>query len=187
MDEQRNVLSKVTDYIRSNPKILIIIGLVGIALIFLSSVIPKKQQATAQNADITADQYARLIEQQLSDTVEQIVGGKVKVLVTLSSGVEYVYASEIKEDSDKLEDSAGNEKSKQQQKDSSEKKFVIINDESGKEIPLTITEIMPQIKGVVVVCSGGENEAVSGVVTKAITTALDIPESRVWVTGTLSN
>ena len=98
-------------------------------------------------------------------------------MVTLKSGTEYVYANEEKSDSDEDE-------SESRVKDSVEKKVVIL-DENGKEVPLTVTEIMPKVKGIVIVCNGGNDSSVQTLIRNTISVALGVESDCVCVTGTL--
>ena len=59
---------------------------------------------------------------------------------------------------------------------------VILVDGDAGETGLLLTEIQPQIKGVVVVCDGGNREEVVQRVTAVVTTALNISTRRVCVT-----
>lgn len=67
---------------------------------------------------------------------------------------------------------------------------VMITLESGTEYVYTsptvlVTEILPKIRGVVVVCDGGNDAAVCERVTEVVTTALNIPQRRVCVTKSI--
>ena len=67
---------------------------------------------------------------------------------------------------------------------------VMITLESGTEYVYTspttlVTEILPKIRGVVVVCDGGDDIAVCERVTEVVTTALNIPQRRVCVTKSI--
>ncbi|OJU13870.1 MAG: hypothetical protein BGN88_01700, partial [Clostridiales bacterium 43-6] len=164
--------------------LIFIIGIVGILLIFLSTLLPKSVKSSTTNGLISSEDYVASLEKKIGGMVSDIVGTKkVKVLITLNSGVEYVYANEVKQDTDKMENSQGNDKKDTQQKDSSEKKYVLVNAPSGGQVALLLTELTPKIRGVVVVCEGGENETISDNIKAAVTTALDIPSTSVCVTG----
>ena len=103
-------------------------------------------------------------------------------MVTLASGVEYVYANEQSKNSDKSEDIQGETRSRVQQSDDVQQKCIIVDSPDGGRQALVQTEILPRVQGVVVVCEGGDSLAVQQSVTEAVTTALDISSSRVCVT-----
>ncbi len=132
----------------------------------------------------SAEEYSAALEKSLQKTVSEITGDKnSRVLVTLQSGFEYVYASEEKSNTDSAEDKSSSDTLKKEQSDKAEKSYIILKNESGDEEPLVVTEIMPEVKGIVVVCDGGNNENINLAVKNAVVTALKISESKVYVTG----
>ena len=169
---------------KNKPKWLLIMGIGGIVLIFLSTFISKDNNKNYEEKN--TEEYIKILEANLKEIVDGICGSKnSSVLVTLESGIEYVYANEKKENSDVNVDNDGENKNKSQSKDSIEEKHIIYNSPSGGEQALIVTELAPRIRGVVVVCEGGNNEAVREIVTGAVMTALDISNTRVYVTGNI--
>lgn len=166
--------------------IIIIAGLIGIALIFLSSFIkvPSSQEKQDQPSTVmTTDEYARQLEGSLTDLISSIQGaGTAKVLVTLENGVETKYATEEKTNSEISEEKSNGETTRSQQSGDSEIKYITVRDANGAERALATTEIQPTVKGVVVVCSGGENPVVQQRIIDAVTTALNVSSKRVCVT-----
>ncbi|HEX2986408.1 MAG TPA: stage III sporulation protein AG [Caproiciproducens sp.] len=166
-------------------KIIIAACVVGIALILLSGLFKNDKvpdKATTSVPVVTSDQYASQLESRLTDIVTRIQGtGTAKVLVTLDRSTEYVYATEDKASNQTTEDKSGDSSTRNQVNGSTEKKYVIVKDADGSEKALAITEVQPIIKGVVVVCDGGNNPAVQENIISAVTTALDISSTRVCV------
>lgn len=124
-------------------KIIVIIGIIGIALIFISSIsginTDKKRKPRAFRLLPTARRLKAIAK-----ILSSISGcGETKVLLTIENSVEYVY----------LEDSTTKTK-----------------------------EIQPVIRGVLVVCEGGDDPVVTQTVTQAVTRALDISSAKVCVT-----
>ena len=99
------------------------------------------------------------------------------MMVTLKSGKEYIYANEEKLDTD--EDAVDN-----RIKSGVDKKIVTLDD-NGTEIPLTVTEIMPSVSGIVIVCNGGNDNSVKDLIRNTVSVALGIESDCVCVTGTL--
>lgn len=161
-------------------KIAVAAGVLGIALILLSEVVPDKRtkeasQASASQPKTTAE-YADELEARLSRVIGGIDGvGSCCVMVTLENGVEYIYASEEKAGSD-----YSAEGDRLSQADDSETSVILVQTEEGYE-GLLVTELQPTVKGVVVVCTGGGDEAVRQRVTEAVTTVLNITAKRVCV------
>lgn len=159
---------------------VVAVGIIGIALILLSELLPKKKEveptAKSPPAAKTAQEYAEELEQRLQEVVRGISGvGRCRVMVTLENGVEYVYASEEKAGSDYSSDG-----DRLSQADDSESSIILIQTENGYE-GLLVTELQPTVKGVVVVCEGGGNEAVRERVTEAVATVLNVTSKRVCV------
>lgn len=125
--------------------IIIIAGIIGIALIFLSSYVDfGSASEKRKDEEFSVTTYSTEIESDLQSVLSQIEGaGKTKVLLTMENSVEYVY----------LSDSTTKTK-----------------------------EIQPLIRGVLVVCEGGDSPVVVERITQAVTKALDISTAKVCVT-----
>ncbi len=173
------------EILKQKPKILVVAGLIGIALIFLSSYFNNGEKKENTNiSKITAEEYCESLEQKLSSQIKDVVGGDVKVMITLESGIEYIYASESKNNESEVEDAYANNNQKSQKQKEMQSNYITCKDENGKEVPLVVTEIMPNVKGVVVACENGDNEVINSAIKSLVTTALDIGENKVCVLGT---
>ena len=157
-------------------KVLVIAGVVGIGLLFLSDLLPNASSSeltVSAQSDTAANDYALQLEARLTEIIKRVEGaGTCRVMVTLENGTEYLYAQEEKNDrySNDTEQEANTEKS-----------YVLYDSENGKQA-LVITEIQPEVKGVVVVCNGGKNVTVQQRVIEVVTTALGISSAKVCVT-----
>lgn len=167
-------------------KIIIISGFIGIALIFLSGFLkeqPSKPKEVNEEDIITTQQYAKQLEDNLTSIISRISGaGETKVLVTVENSTETVYATSGKKNTEACEDRVNGETTKKKESDDSETQYITVKDSDGTEKALAITEIQPTVKGVVVVCSGGDNSLVQQRIINAVTTALNITSKRVCVT-----
>lgn len=165
--------------------IIIIACVVGIAFIFLSGYFkpnPTTASTVSSKPTVTAEEYASQLEGSLTGIVTQIQGvGGAKVLVTLEKSTEYVYATEEKRSNQTTEDKSGDSTTKNEANDNTETKYLLVKDADGAQKALAVTEVQPIIKGVVVVCDGGDNPAVQQSIITAVTTALDISSVRVCV------
>ena len=161
-------------------KIIIAAGLVGMALILASEFWPG-QKTAGTAAKTTAEDFLEKTEAKLADVVGSIQGaGKCRIMVTLENGVEYVYATQQKVNTDRQEGTDG-DSSKLNQRDDTEESIVIVETENGRQ-GLLVTELQPTVKGVVIVCEGGDQPLVQQRVTDAVTIALNISSKRVCVT-----
>ena len=141
-------------------------------MIFISSILPKSEKKQTTSKTKGEDTYIVTLEEQLRSIVTSISGAKsTSVFVTLESGTQYLYANETKET---------REINGENEKQTSEEKYVIVNSGNGAEA-LLITEISPRVKGVVIVCSGISDQSVKEKIQNAVTTALDLPTMRVCV------
>jgi stage III sporulation protein AG len=144
------------------------IGLAAMVIILLSGISrdpPEEKIASPdENLFSLSESYALDVEKRLSELLSEIEGvGEAKVMVTVGASEEYVYASDGKQGS------GGN---------SSE--IVIIDGKDGKEA-LRKKIYSPKITGVVIACKGGDDSRTVEKVMKAVSTALGIGASRIYV------
>lgn len=166
-------------------KLIIVSGLIGIALIFFSNFIPgeKKEVISKENESLTVDEYRTQIENNLKEIVSSIEGaGNTKVLVTVENSAETVYATEQKKNKESTEDKSNGEITKKKESDGSEVHYITVKDSDGTEKALSVTQVQPTIKGVVIVCDGGSDPCVQQRIIDAVTTALNVTSKRVCVT-----
>lgn len=163
-------------------RLLISVGLLGLLLIFLSELGGSENPKVASMSQTVENEaYIQSMEDKLGKLVEQVSGaGNCHVMVTLEQGTQYVFASESKKVIDETQSRDGNENSKVQQKDNSESRIVVL-EENGVSRPLVETSKEPQVKGVVVVCEGGSSSIVRERVTEVLTTVLGIGSHQVCV------
>lgn len=140
-------LGKIKELIQNDRfrNYIVIAGIIGIALIFLSSYIDFGSASDKRkDEEFSVKTYSTEIESDLQSVISQIQGaGETRVLLTMENSIEYVY----------LDDSTTKTK-----------------------------EIEPLIRGVLVVCEGGDNPVVVERITLAVTKALDISTAKVCVT-----
>lgn len=174
------ITERLTKRLRS-PKALIIIGFVGILLIFLSTLGKDSQSETPDTAteEISVEQYRLSLEKDITEMVRTITGSrKVTVVVTLDSSIRYSYA-DIKEESSKEETLKENKTSDSELKSG----YITVKTADGGEKALIVTTQMPEIRGVAVVCQGGDDEALKEKIKNAVTSALNITSQRVYICG----
>ena len=167
--------------------IIVIIGLIGIFLIGISGLFSSKPNESSgsrySSNDEETDTYIAKLEAQVQDLVSSVNGvGKTKVMVTLENGIEYVYEKEETVTSSLNQDTTQSSGEKLQQNEDSKTNIIIVEDSNGNKTALIKKIIQPKIKGVVVVCDGGNNSTVVANIYSVITTALNIGYDRVCVT-----
>ena len=175
-----NIISKYTEKLKK-PKALIIIGLIGIALIFLSSLggEEKDRVKTETAVEISAEEYRLALEKDIKQIVKGITGSnKATVIVTLESGMRYKYA-DITEgaSADKTEEGTSSSSSEIKQG------YITVKTADGGEEALLVTTQMPEVRGVAIVCLGGDNEIIAEKIENTVTAALNITSQRVHIAG----
>lgn len=147
--------------------IICIAGIVGMMMILFSdgkddeiNEIPINEAAVEQEwADYTLSVEARLKE--ILSAIDGV--GAVEVMVMAGTSERYSYA----------QNESINERGE-------EREYVTLKKGSSEE-PVVMTVCNPEITGVVVVCQGGGSDRVCETIYRSVTSALDIPYSRVYV------
>ncbi len=178
-------LSNLLEKIKTNPKRLVIAGLTGILLIALSGFMGSRDDKTADISATTvlsSTAYKEQLENQVKEAISHVTGGKVSVVITLDSDIEYIYASEGKSQSSEQSNSGENDQ-KLEKGNGYENSYVIVKDADGNETPLVVTAVMPNVKGAVVNCEGADDAEIKSAVTQIVMTALCVSEEKVCVLG----
>lgn len=151
-----------------------ICGAAGLLLIMISSLLhddtPKKNDVSDRCIGaVDIEKYCDDTEHRLESFLAEIEGaGEVRVYLTVGSDERYVYATEGRY-------SRGDNKTEE------EERYVIVGGGSEKNA-LVETVRSPEITGAVVACEGGESAQIRENMYKAVSAALDIPTSRIYVT-----
>ncbi len=158
--------------------IVFLVGALGLLLIVFSEFIPNEKSDESADDSVSfseasySDSYKKNIEKELKEIISRIDGvGEVNLMVTLDGTTEYVYAEDVDTQTDEKSDS----------KSDKYKNQVIIVDSDGNETALIKKIIEPQVKGVVIVCSGGGNTEIKERVIKAVSSALNISTNNICV------
>ena len=177
-------LSKITEFLEGENKtrLIAIAGLVGIALIFISSLAPRESPKSSCEESFNEEKYIASLESKIKSMVESINGvGKAKVTISLESAESYRFAKERKSQSDTSRDIRSSDETRVSERTESENKYIIIEDKNGGKKPLVETSFFPSVRGAVIVCEGGHSSAIRQQVTKAVTTILGIGYDKVFV------
>ncbi len=162
-----------------NPRILIIIGVMGIALIFLSSFISEKPKSNQSTEEFSAEEYKETLEKDIAKLVKSISGSrKVTVVITLESGMNYQYADNLEES-----DESKNDNLNTAEKSETKQNYITVKNADGSEQAILISKQMPEIRGVAIVCEGGDNAALNEKIQNAVMSALNITSKRVFIAG----
>lgn len=174
----KNTVKKISDSTRLSKKRLLaaVLLLSGAAALVLSEMTEKEkvtQVTVTTTAAYNTDEYVADLENRLVSMISSIDGaGETKVMITLESGSEEVYLHNY--DYGENIDPSG--KNIIERKD----EYVIVDGDSGENgIVVKIAE--PKIRGVAVVCKGGDSDSVRVRIVETVTALLDISSARVSV------
>ena len=166
----KEIIDKLSELIKKPVflKAAMAAGALMIILILISDLSgDEKKEVTRTDNGIgfaSSELYADVTEERLRVILTEIEGvGKADVMLTITSTEEYVYAETIKRGASQAENG-----------------YVIIDNGSQKEA-LVKKINNPAISGVVIVCEGGDDPRVCEKIYKAVSTALDIPTSKIYV------
>ena len=133
--------------------IFIVIAFFGVLLILYGS----QEQTKKDNKTVSDSTYVADLENKLIEIINNVSGvSDPNVMITLESGNEYVYASDDTEVS---------------------QKHVIVDNGL-----VCVTEKYPKIKGVAIVCKGGEDPVIKTKITELVCSVLGIYSSNVYIT-----
>ena len=163
---------------------LFFIGIAGIMLLFFSDLLFSNTKSTPKNAaaithvQTNAATYVENLETRLTETLNRVSGaGKVRVMITLDTTGENVYAQ-----NEQTAAETKGEGENSEHKNTRESEQVLVNAADRSETPLLETEWMPEIKGVAVVCEGGGDITVVKRITDLVAVVLGLSTNRICVT-----
>lgn len=136
----------------------------GVLLLFSGRGCDESDAQPSSSADtiFAPEVYTDRLEEKIEKLLSSIDGvSGVTVLLTLDSGSEFVYA---------------------ENKSGSTVDYLIVEGEDGEETVL-IREIYASVRGIAVVCVGGDSPAIQKTVSELLSSAFDIPLSKISVAG----
>lgn len=160
-------------FIKKYSKLLLLAGcgILGVLLLIYGN--GKLNSKGSSGDNLIADEhqdlaaYTARLEASIERLCSNISGvSDVAVAVTLESGFEYVYAADSENKAD----------------GSIEIKYITIGSGSG-ETPVYITEKLPKIAGIGIVCRGGSSPAIQQKLISLICSAYNIGSNKIYITG----
>ena len=131
----------------------------------------KTESAAPENARPSAEEYCAMLQQKAENLITGLDGvKKCKVVVTLSEGYTYIYAS----DQHVSEESASDKYSKKTDKN------VVFSASGNDKSPPVVCESMPKVAGVAVVCPGADYNTKYRVI-ELLSALFDVKSNRISV------
>ena len=145
------------------------IGIVGMLLVLLSELPLLSSDGSKKTETEGTSYYNRSIEEDTERLISEIRGvGKVSVMLTYESSEETVWAKDSEEKNGRDGDGTYNEKH-------------IIVDDGDAETGLAVRVMYPRVRGVAVVCSGGDDPTVKSEIKSLISALFDIGSNRISI------
>lgn len=164
-------IRKIIERLKSDKKaiVIIVIGLLGMLFVAFSDS-GKSNSDNNSSQDLSSNLYT---ETELAIRIEELISsmngtGKTKVMITFECYEEtvYIYDKDEKFHADG-ETNISNEH--------------IIIDEGDTEAGLKSKTVAPKIRGVAVVCQGGDNPVIKNMIITSLSALLDISTNRISV------
>lgn len=165
-----------SDIIKNNKKLALITiaGFVIITIIFISELNFDTDDSNkiSIKEEMSTEEYCMYLEEKVTNIIECIEGaGKTKVMITLSETTEYIYATNDK----------NTKKSNDANDDTTIENDYVIIEKDNNDTGLLIKKIEPKIRGVAIVCEGGNNSTVQNQIYSATSAVLNISTSRISI------
>ena len=157
--------------------------LIGASLI-VALIMVGFSDSTSESSDIqptSTSVYVSSLEDRLGSVLGAIEGaGEVKCMITLNGEIERVvaYSNDEKNSSSSNTTTSGATNSSNTSTISKEPILITVN---GRTEPLVLYEIMPSIKGIVIVATGADNVRVKLDILKAVQALLNVESSQVEI------
>ncbi len=143
----------------------------------------KKSSQSTETVSSTSStsQYAQELESRLEKALCGISGaGKVKVMITFEGATEIVLAKQTDEKKSQTTNSTSSGGTNKTETTTVSTEPVLIN-ENGSTTPIVLKEILPNVKGVIVVAQGADNIRVKLDLLKAVQALLSVNSSQVEI------
>lgn len=179
---------------------LIILGLVGVAIMLFNSFVHVKKldnenigreppdtamttsvQTPPGNGVSEFGTIEQEFEERTKSMLEQIVGvGDVHVMVTVESTEEIVVQRDVKDTQELTEENDANG-GKRHVTSYTRDGRIVTYDSAGDQTPIVTKKVKPQVRGVMVVAKGAENETVRNLIIDAVQRGLNVPSYKISV------
>ncbi|MGI6175625.1 MAG: hypothetical protein ACOYJC_05595 [Christensenellales bacterium] len=180
MSLKENIIKRSEKLIKSKKGLEIIIAIVIIAVIigiYISTLTPNENQSAPQEKAAAQDTEATL-EQKLVNVLSTIEGaGKVEVMVTFESSAQIIPAMDTQEETVESKNAEGEHLSQSEYKNS---KPATVQQSSGSD-PLVLQEIMPEVRGAIIIAQGADDIRVKMDLLSAAQTVLKVNADKINV------
>ncbi len=183
MDSLRKFFSE-----NENAKLyLVVIFVLGVLLFSSSSLFEKKEEVRSESLknlsdnQLESEMYSNY-ENELSKELEEILSlvdgaGKVKCMITFENTKETIFAKDYVEDISSVIEKDSQNGERKTTNENKDEKLVFV----GNDTPLIVKEVLPQVKGVVIVAEGGDNVFIKKDFIDVATSLLNVESHKVQI------
>lgn len=184
---------------------LLLIGLLGAFIMIMNSFLnvrqveslddgrfspyPNDQEVFVSGEKQTSpfQQYEEKYEQRIKEILEKMVGvGHVDVFVNIESTEEIVVYRNVRE-TQQTTDEKDRQGASRQVNDVSRSSEIVMNKSGGNDVPIIVKTTKPQIRGIVIVANGAENEVIKQMMLDAVRKGLDVAPHRISISPRKTN
>ncbi|MBR7090981.1 MAG: hypothetical protein IKC79_00840 [Clostridia bacterium] len=159
---------------------IILVVVLSIVILLVISGIGKDSSQTIVTQASTGD-YATTLENRLGSALSNIHGaGSVDVMITLDGTSELVLAYTTDNKNNSTSNTTSNGTTSKTESNNTSTSPIIINT-NGTSTPLVLTEILPKVKGVIVIAQGANDIRVKLDILKAVQALLGVSSSQVEI------
>lgn len=153
--------------------VIVLVGFLGVFLIALSEMnFENEADKNSKSKSTDSYEYCSYLEDRVADIISAIDGaGKVRVMITLAETTEYVYAQNQND----------TRKTNKESENSDNKNDFVIIEKDNNDSGLLIKTFEPKIRGVAVVCDGGDNPIVQQQIYSAVSAVLNVSTARISI------
>ena len=181
--EKSKLLAKLKNI--KHIEIILVALLIAVVLIIWFADFGKKDTKegtqTTNGSVSSVSLYTTELEQKLEKTLSLIEGaGSVDVMITLNGASKLILAYETENKNNSTDNTTSNGTTTKSSNTTTNSSPIIIN-KNGQSQPLVLSEIMPDIKGIVVVCEGANNIRVKLNILQAVQALLGVNSGQIEI------
>ena len=143
--------------------------------------------SSKDEASVTKNQsqtgiYTYKLEERLEEILRKVEGiGDVEVMITLQGSKELVILKDQPFTEERINESDGEGGKRISYNHSYEENTIMVENEDGSKTPYVLKEIEPQVEGIVVIASGGNNAPIINQIIEAAQVLFGVPAHKVKV------
>ena len=160
---KKTLFEKIKSIVSKKYAIPIVIAAAAITLLLISNGAGGKGAEVEQGVPYSRAMLSRELEERIAELCESVAGvNRATVFLTLDTSEEYVYAKDTENNGEY-------------------RRSEIVRVDTGGGIELCV--VSPKVRGVAIVCTGGERASVRKTITELVASALGIDSSKISVAG----